>query len=241
MQWKLPERLGAFLSVTIARYTCFDIKTTARVREMTDNLPGLPPQAFDKEDTSPDQLFYKEPRFVTHIDDHAIAAVTALYRELFPAGGTLLDLMSSWVSHLPSDVQYAEVIGHGMNEAELTANPRLGGWFVQDLNESVLLPLADETLDAAALCVSVQYLQHPIAVFREVRRMLKPGGAFAITFSNRCFPTKAVMIWQALATGQHQELVELYLERAGFASVETRTLVPPDGPNDPLWAVIGRN
>lgn len=205
-----------------------------------DDLPGLPPQAFAKQDASPDALFYEQPRFVTHIDDHAIAAVTALYREVLPAGGTVLDLMSSWVSHLPPEIQYAEVIGQGMNEAELRANPRLTGWFVQDLNESAALPFADEAIDAVGLCVSVQYLQRPIAVFREVRRILKPGGAIAITFSNRCFPTKAVYIWQALAMGQHQELVELYLLRAGFAAVETRTLVPPDGPSDPLWAVIGR-
>ena len=207
---------------------------------MTNDLPGLPPHAFEKDDPSPDRLFYAQPRFVTHIDDHAIAAVTALYRALFPAGGAVLDLMSSWVSHLPPDVAYAEVIGHGMNEAELKANPRLTRFFVQDLNENQTLPLADQSIDAVALCVSVQYLQQPVAVFRELARILKPGGVIAITFSNRCFPTKAVLIWQALEPGQHDLLVRFYLERAGFPSVETRTLVAPDGPQDPLWAVIGR-
>jgi|SRR5579862_2042117 len=205
-----------------------------------DDLPELPPRAFEKQDPSPDPLFYAQPRFVTHIDDHAIAAVTALYREVFPAGGRVLDLMSSWVSHLPSEIQYAEVIGHGMSAEELKANKRLSRFFVQDLNESAALPLAEQSLDAAGLCVSVQYLQHPVAVFREVARVLKPGGVIVITFSNRCFPTKAVLIWQSLAMGQHQQLVRLYLERAGFAAVETRTLVSPDGDYDPLWAVIGR-
>src|SRR6185312_1392997 len=204
------------------------------------DLPGLPAQAFAKSDPTPDELFYALPRFVTHIDDHAIAAVTALYRDLFPPGGIVLDLMGSWVAHLPPEIAYAEIIGHGMNEAELRANPRYDRWFVQNLNETPTLPLAPRSIDAVAVCVSVQYLQNPIDVFRELERVLKPGGLVAITFSNRCFPTKAVAIWQALASGQHQELVSLYLDRAGFASVEARTLVAPDQDCDPLWAVIGR-
>ncbi|HVA13852.1 MAG TPA: methyltransferase domain-containing protein [Stellaceae bacterium] len=207
---------------------------------MTDDLPELPPHAFEKEDTAPDPLFYASPRLVTHIDDRAIAAVTALYREIFPAGGTILDLMGSWVAHLPSEIAYAAVIGHGMNVAELAANPRYTRWFVQDLNADPVLPLADATIDAAAICVSVQYLQQPVAVFRELRRVLKPGGVVAITFSNRCFPTKAVAIWLGLPLGQHPRLVSLYLERAGFAAIEPRVLIPPGLDQDPLWAVVGR-
>ncbi len=204
------------------------------------DLPEFPAHAFAKADPAPDDAFYAVPRFVTHIDDQAIAAVTALYRDLFPPGGVVLDLMGSWVSHLPGDVAYAEVIGHGMNAEELGANPRYARWFVQDLNANPVLPLADRSIDAAAICVSIQYLQDPVAVLRELARVLKPGGVVAITFSNRCFPTKAVAIWQALETGQHQRLVALYLERAGFAAVEPRTLVPPFAPGDPLWAVVGR-
>lgn len=205
-----------------------------------DDIPGLPPKAFEKADPSPDHLFYAQPRFVTHIDDHAIAAVTALYRALFPANGTILDLMGSWVAHLPPEITYADVIGHGMSEEELKANKRYTRWFVQNLNENAILPLDSDTIDAAAICVSVQYLQHPIPVFREVARVLKPGGVVAITFSNRCFPTKAIAIWQALAIGQHSHLVRLYLEHAGFSTVEMRTLVTMDEGYDPLWAVIGR-
>lgn len=207
---------------------------------MTDDLPGLPPHSFDKEDDAPDDLFYTTPRFVKHIDEGAIAAVTALYRELFPAGGTILDLMGSWISHLPPEIAYAEVIGHGMNEDELAANQRYDRWFVQDLNAKTRLPLAGDAVDAVAICVSIQYLQRPVAVLREVLAILKPGGVVAITFSNRCFPTKAVSIWQALDMGHHTKLVSLYLEQAGFTDVEARTLIPLGLDQDPLWAVIGR-
>jgi len=199
----------------------------------------LPPEAFRKADPSPDALFYRQPRFVTHIDDGAVAAVTALYREVLPPDGTVLDLMSSWVSHLPAEVAYGAVTGHGMNAAELAANTRLSRRFTQDLNLEPALPLEDAAFDAALLCVSVQYLQQPVAVFREVARVLRPGAPFVVSFSNRCFPTKAVAIWQALGAGEEQQrLVAAYLEAAGFGAIEGRTHRPPEG--DPLWAVIGR-
>lgn len=206
-----------------------------------DDLPELPPRAFDKADRSRDGLFYAQPRFVTHIDDGAIEAVTGLYRELFPADGVVLDLMGSWVSHLPEDVRYREVVGHGMNAAELAANPRYDRWFVQDLNADQRLPLDDASVDAVGVCVSVQYMQEPVAVLREVARVLRPGGPVAITFSNRCFPTKAVAVWQALDPQGQAALVGLYLQRAGFETVEARELVPSGGRGggDPLWAVVG--
>ena len=152
--------------------------------------------------------------------------------------GTILDLMSSWISHLPSETQYAHVVGHGMNAAELAANERLSERFVQDLNADPVLPLPNQCFDAACLCVSVQYLQQPVAVFREVLRVLKPGAPVVVTFSNRCFPTKAVAIWQALDGADQQQLVSVYLSRAGFAPIETGEMLPGGG--DPLWAVIGR-
>ena len=208
-----------------------------------DQIPGLPalqlpPGAFRKADPSPDAAFYAQPRFVTHIDDGAIAAVTALYRAFLPAGGDILDLMSSWVSHLPPDVAYNSVTGHGMNRAELDANGRLTARVVQDLNADPALPFADAAFDGAGLCVSVQYLQRPVEVFREVCRVLRPGAPLVVTFSNRCFPTKAVAIWQALDGPDQQRLVGAYLSAAGFDTVELRAAVPRGG--DPLWAVVGR-
>lgn len=198
----------------------------------------FPPDAFEKADVGEDSDFYAQPRFVTHIDDAAIAALTSFYRERLPAGGVLLDLMSSWVSHLPSDMAYAEVIGHGMNAGELAENPRLDRRFVLDLNRNSRLPLCDSSVDAAMICVSIQYLQQPVAVLREVARILKPGGPLVVSFSNRCFPTKAVAIWRALDDAGHAHLVSLYLRSAGFADIETRILC--DGrTSDPLTVVVG--
>ncbi len=205
-----------------------------------DSLPELPPGAFAKADPTEDAAFYAEARLVIHIDGAAIAAVTALYRDLFPAGGAVLDLMSSWVSHLPQDVAYREVIGHGMNAAELAANPRLTRRFVQDLNRDAVLPVATAGVDAAAICVAIQYLQRPVTVLREVARVLRPGGVVAISFSNRCFPTKAVAVWQALDGPDQCGLVALYLRHAGFVAVEAREVLPPRRGGDPVWAVVGR-
>ncbi len=198
---------------------------------------GLPARAFDKLDPSPDPLFYAQPRLVTHIDDGAIAAVTALYRQHLPPGGRVLDLMSSWVSHLPDDVRYGHVTGHGMNGVELAANPRLDERFVQDLNAEPSLPLPDRAFDAATICVSVQYLQRPVEVFREVLRVLRPAAPLVVSFSNRCFPTKAVAIWQSLHGPDQQRYVAAAMQRAGFDAVALQQSLPRHG--DPLRAVIG--
>ncbi len=202
-----------------------------------EQLPGLPDAAFDKADPSPDADFYADPRFVTHIDDAAIAAVTDVYRKFLPPGGAVLDLMSSWVSHLPEDVAYGSVVGHGMNAEELAANPRLSRWFVQDLNMDQALRLGDAAFDGACLCVSVQYLQRPVDVFREVCRVLRPGAPFVVAFSNRCFPTKAVAIWQSISGPHQQRLVGAYMRAAGFTNVADQSWLPRQG--DPLWVVIG--
>lgn len=202
-------------------------------------FPEFPPEAFAKQDTGDDLAFYTPPRLVTHIDEAATTALEGFYRSRLPSGGCLLDLMSSWVSHLPGDTQYAKVVGHGMNAGELAANPRLTRWFVQDLNHNPMLPLSDHVFDAAMCCVGVQYLQQPLAVFSEVRRVLVPGASFTVSFSNRCFPTKAVAIWRALDTNGHAALVKLYLERAGFSHIAINLLTNSSA-GDPLVAVEGR-
>ncbi|APX87976.1 methyltransferase type 11 [Methylorubrum extorquens] len=208
-------------------------------RISSPELPELPAEAFTKHDPSPDSRFYREPRFVTHIDEPAIAAVTRLYAELLPSGGIILDMMSSWVSHLPPEKAFAAVIGHGLNQRELDANPRLTRRFVQDLNADPHLPIESASVDAALICVSVQYLQQPVTVLSEVARVLRPGSPVIVSFSNRCFPTKAVAIWTALDAMGHAQLVDLYLRRAGFARTETRVLIPDGGPSDPMTAAVG--
>lgn len=206
-----------------------------------DELPGLPEGAFARIDDGDDSLFYAEPRLVYHIDPRAVAALTAFYREALPEGGVLLDLMSSWVSHLPPEISYAEVIGHGMNAAELAANKRLDRRFVQDLNQDPALPLASASVDAAMICVSVQYLRRPVSVLREAARVLRPGAPIVISFSNRCFPTKAVALWRSLDDAGHAQLVESYLRHAGFAPIEIRRLSHwIEDFSDPLIAAVGR-
>lgn len=200
--------------------------------------PGLPTGSFDKEDMGDDLMFYAPPRLVTHIDDVAITALTTFYREVLPDGDRVLDLMSSWVSHLPDDRRY-DVVGHGMNAKELAANPQLDRWFVGDLNADPTLPLSDGEFDAALCCVGVQYLQRPFEVFAEVRRTLVAGAPFVVSYANRCFPTKAVAIWRSLDMRGQASLIGLYMESAGFTAVEARAL--SDGSRgDPLFAVIGR-
>ena len=207
---------------------------------MDENL-GLPDGAFAKLDREDDALFYAEPRLVYHIDDHAVACLTDFYRTVLPAGGILLDLMSSWVSHLPPEIAYAEVIGHGMNAAELAANQRFSRWFVQDFNQDPRLPLADRSVDAAMMCVSVQYLERPVALLREVARVLQPGGPVVISFSNRCFWTKAVAVWRALDDDGHARLVARYLGHAGFADIAVQRLAEwIEDTQDPMIAVVGR-
>ena len=206
---------------------------------VSDRLPELPSDAFRKEDQGDDSDFYTPTRLVTHIDESATLALTTYYRATLPTGGVLLDLMSSWVSHLPPEVAFAEVIGQGMNTEELKANPRLSRSFVQDLNRNPILPLEADSCDAALCCVGVQYLQRPVEVFSEVLRVLRPDAPVIVSFSNRCFPTKAVAIWRSLDARGHAVLVRLYLERAGFREISVEVL--RDGSeSDPLIAITGR-
>ena len=206
-----------------------------------EHFSELPPGAFTKIDTEEDEIFYEPPRLVCHIDDSAIAALTRFYANILPAGGVLLDLMSSWVSHLPPEAEYAEVIGHGMNATELAANRRLNRWFIQNLNRDPQLPLADKSVDAAMICVSIQYLQQPVAVLRDVARVLRPDAPLVVGFSNRCFWTKAVAIWRALDDEGHARLVGRYLRHAGLERIETHQLAEwVEDVSDPMTAVVGR-
>jgi SAM-dependent methyltransferase len=188
---------------------------------------NFPPNAFSRVDESPDAEFYSQPRLVNHIDDHAIAAIGEAYRQLLPAGGDYIDLMSSWVSHFPEGFSVNRVVGHGMNQFELLRNPLLSEHFVQDLNQDPRLPLDDSSFDGVTICVSAQYLTQPVAVFKEVGRVLKPGCPLIVSYSNRCFPTKAVAIWRALDDAGHSRLLTAYAREAGaFESAQTFDFSP---------------
>jgi SAM-dependent methyltransferase len=206
------------------------------------DLQPLPGEAFGRYDETPDEEFYLLPRFVTHIDDRAIAAVTQLYRDLFPPGGEILDLMSSWISHLPPEIKYRRVVGLGMNEVELRRNERLDSYVVQNLNTNPQLPLGDAEFDGAGICVSIDYLTRPVEVLREVGRVLKVGAPLIISFSNRCFPTKAIAVWHQLDDRGRVRLVERYLQEAGnFENIRGLDRSPRRLFSDPLYAVIGES
>lgn len=198
---------------------------------------AIPPVALQRLDEGPDEAFYSVPRFVQHIDEAAIAAVTDIYRRIFSPGGAILDLCSSWVSHLPPEAMYSRVVGIGLNPQELAENPFLDEWHVQNLNTDPTLPFGEAEFDGAAICVSVQYLTRPVELLRDVARVLRPGAPLVVAFSNRCFPTKAIACWRMLDDDGHVQLVGHYLSEAGcWRDCRCIHHAPPD--SDPLHAVI---
>lgn len=198
-----------------------------------------PPEYFARYDDSDDALFYAFPRKVVHIDAGAIATLRGHFAEHLPPRGVYLDLMSSWRSHLPDDLQPTRVVGLGMNADEMADNPQLDKYVVHNLNQNPRLPFDDGVFDAAFCTVSVQYLQQPAAVFAEVARVVKTNAPFIVSFSNRCFPTKAVAVWTGTTDRQHVALVAGYFEEAGaWADIKAYTHTPAAG--DPLYIVSAK-
>ncbi|MGD1807804.1 class I SAM-dependent methyltransferase [Dapis sp. BLCC M126] len=180
-----------------------------------------------KLDDSDDRLFYSFPRFVTHVDEGFIDQLTNLYRDRLKPNTRILDMMSSWVSHLPEEIEFAHVEGHGMNEEELAKNHQLNHYFVQNLNQDLKIPFPDKDFDAVVNCVSIQYLQYPDAIFHEIHRILKPGGIAIMSFSNRMFAQKAIAAWRDNSEEGRVKLVKSYFESVknangvpGFSQVE---------------------
>jgi SAM-dependent methyltransferase len=181
----------------------------------------LRPEERTKIDRTNDTDFYAFPRFVTHVDANFIDQLTNLYRDRLKPQTRILDLMSSWVSHLPEEMEFAHIEGHGMNDEELAKNPRLNHYFLQNLNQTPQIPLADQDFDAVLMAVSVQYLEYPEAIFSEIHRILKPDGIVIISFSNRMFYQKAIATWREGTDLSHLQLVKSYFQSvAGFSSAE---------------------
>jgi Methyltransferase domain len=199
------------------------------------------PEYFMRSDETDDSIFYTFPRMVVHIDDHAIGAAKALYQQLLPPGGVYLDLMSSWRSHLPDELKPKRLIGLGMNAQEMAENPQLDKHVVHNLNLNPTLPFEDNVFDAVICTVSVQYMTRPVEIFTDVNRVLKPGGVFVLTFSNRCFPNKAVAVWLSTSDQQHIQLVTQYFEESGnWRGINSANYIAnPPQRGDPLYGVWG--
>jgi SAM-dependent methyltransferase len=203
-------------------------------------MAELPQDFFRRIDETDDALFYSFPRFVVHIDDWAIATIGEIFEQRLPRNAVLLDLMSSWRSHLPAALNPTSVTGLGLNRAEMEDNPALTEVVVHDLNRNPRLPFADGSFDGATLTVSIQYLCRPIEVFADVGRVLRPGAPLVVSFSNRMFPTKAILVWQRATESQRVELVKQYFVACGmFGDVETIQRWSDAGYADPVYAVIG--
>jgi len=204
-------------------------------------LEEIPAEYFRRQDESSDFQFYQSPRLVAHIDDAAIEALGNFFRSRVPDNADVLDLMSAYLTHLPPDVRARcrRVAGLGMNDAEMAANDQLTEHVVHSLNDDPTLPYPGGSFDVALCTVSVQYLLRPAEVFAEVRRVLHPGGAFIVSFSNRCFPTKATRLWTSTDDAQHIALVQLYFDEGGWGSAEAFNLSPSPNRSDPLYVVVG--
>ncbi|KAG6556353.1 hypothetical protein Mapa_002296 [Marchantia paleacea] len=200
---------------------------------------------FQRYDEAPDKVFYEYPRFVTHIDDPAIKALSQYYASVFPPSNTpgvvMLDMCSSWISHYPNNYKQDVIVGMGLNEDELRRNPILTEHIAQDLNENPKLPFEANTFDVITNAVSVDYLTKPLEVFKEMNRVLKPGGLAAMSFSNRCFFTKAISIWTSTDDLDHIWIVGSYFHYAGgFEPPQALDLSPNPGRTDPMYVVFSR-
>jgi SAM-dependent methyltransferase len=200
----------------------------------------VPLTAFSAVDLSPEPAFSPDIPF-DRIDSVALAAVTDLYREILPAGGAILDVMSGWVPHLPPEAPFRRVVGIGIDKRALSENPFLDEWRVQDLNRNPTLPFGAGEFDGATICGAIQYLRRPGEVIRDIARVLRPGAPLIVTFSNRCQATQAIACWCLLdETGHLCQIAQRFAEAGNWADIRCLDRTPPGG-GQPLYAVIGRS
>jgi hypothetical protein len=200
----------------------------------TDFFSGHP---FERESDAKDDVFYEKPRLVGHIDRQASYVVSEIYARVLKPHMKVLDLMSSWQSHLPKALKLQKLVGLGMNAVEMEENPVVDEYVVHDLNTITKLPFEDEVFDAVICTVSVEYLINPFEVFREILRVLKSGGYLMTTFSNRWFPPKVTSIWKELHEFERMGLVlEYFLESGGFSDINTQSVRGMPRPEDDAYA-----
>jgi Methyltransferase domain len=238
--------------VLVRRYTGdstpyqFPIRPIKLIKEwpQTDK-PPFKPEDFSRTDPNNDGIFYSFPKFVYHIDEPAVAALTQYYRKNIPPNSAILDICSSWVSHYP--LEFPEtmktICATGINPLELQFNDQLtGGYVARDLNQDPTLPYDDNTFDVVTCVVSIDYLIKPIEILKECNRVLKPGGKIIISQSNRCFPTKAIAMWLQMNDRQHLELINGFLQYAGgyeypASAYDITATLPDNGYRDPMFIV----
>ena len=216
------------------------VKARSLPRDLYPQNISYKPEELRRQDESPDTQWYSQPRFVQHIDDGAIATLKSYYASIIKSSDSVLDLCSSWVSHLPENMKPHKMVGIGMNAAELSANKHLSSHFVRDLNtDPTFKEIGDGEMDVVICNVSVDYLVKPIEVFREMRRVLKVGGTAHMAFSNRCFPTKVVGAWLGMGDEARRRWVGGYFwASGGWGNVEE--VVLKEG-NRGLWEIGGED
>jgi SAM-dependent methyltransferase len=196
------------------------------------------PQDFSRHDESLDVNFYEQPRLLYHIDDHAVKALTDYYSKAIPDNADVLDICSSWVSHFPKDKKLGKVTGLGMNELELEKNAQLADYTLKDLNLDPTFPYADNSYDVVTCVVSVDYLNKPLEVFKEIGRVLRPGGVAIMSQSNRCFPSKAIAIWLNTNDAEHVFIIGSYFHYSNlFNAPEGIDISPNSGRSDPMLII----
>lgn len=219
-----------------------------------ENIPTdfFSDRPFHRKDNSPDPIFYETPRLVQHIDDNAIQAIRNLYGQLLKSGMSVLDLMSSWQSHIPSNLSFKKLVGLGLNKEELDKNEILDNRVIHDLNTDLILPFKDNEYDAVICTNSIEYLIYPDAIFDELVRVLRPDGLIIVIFSNRWFPPKVIRIWEELHEYERMGLILEYFQKSGkFKNLKTWSVrglprpmddkyFPEKRYSDPVYAVWGR-
>ncbi|GKY94930.1 hypothetical protein MPSEU_000457900 [Mayamaea pseudoterrestris] len=226
------------------RFARYASSSSSSLIEMVLQNPKWPPtwpysdEDFQRRDETDDAFFYEQPRLVYHIDEAAVQALTSYYATQLRDGMDVLDICSSWVSHYPKNFTGNKVVGLGMNEYELSQNPILTDYVVANLNKEPILPFEENSFDVVTCVVSVDYLNKPLQVFREIGRVLRPGGQCILSMSNRCFPTKAFQIWLQTSDIEHVFIAGSFFHYAGaFDAPESIDISPNPGRSDPLYIV----